>query len=410
MDRLRYLFNKLDEANKNFKKGKCSLAKLAKCFMIDIPKDLTDYEIHQLSIDRENGPYIMFIDKTTNTHYSGKFTSIGSEIYYSCGTPKFIRAKKQTPTYFLSKLFLFQDPLVEAVRFNNGDDYLIFEITHPMDRGIDVVYGRTLSIRYDSIVGEGKKRRLKCNFEKHYAKDVFDWGADGSIYRENIVHKPNYSAINTSHFRSYIKNNKLAFIVDSLEPNDDFNSIWGICLENKNFFGEPYYPFSVGSHLFFYNHDESIISSIELQGLPERQRSTISIYKRAKEIEILYTPNKNKRDTVRIPLKVLNDGMISSEEIKIIYEELQLKYPNEVFVSLVLRVLTEFANELDIKHGEIQREEDSLSPELLYDKTIEEITEMVSSDPDKYIEMIKNQYKDDLGEVESKKPLTKKDD
>ena len=116
MDRLRNLFNKLDESNRKFAKGKCSLAKLAKCFMIDIPKDLTDYEIHQLSIDRENGSYIMFTDKTTNTHYSGQFTSIASEINYSCGTPKFIRTEKQTPTYNITKHKLFQQQQEEAVR------------------------------------------------------------------------------------------------------------------------------------------------------------------------------------------------------------------------------------------------------------------------------------------------------
>lgn len=88
----------------------------------------------------------------------------------------------------------------------------------------------------------------------------------------------------------------------------------------------------------------------------------------------------------------IDDGNITSRELKNITTVLDTEFEDNTFIQFVIKELETFGNRMDIQNGVLEEVLDVLSPELFIDKTFAEIYDLVSSDKEEYFRIIKEQF------------------
>lgn len=88
----------------------------------------------------------------------------------------------------------------------------------------------------------------------------------------------------------------------------------------------------------------------------------------------------------------IDDGNITSLEIRNITEVLDTEFEDNTFIQIVINELKTFANKMDIQKGIVQEVLDPLSPKLFVDKSFDEISDLVSANKDDYFRLAKEQF------------------
>lgn len=421
-DRIEYLRREIKRTYKRYTgertDGKATLLDVVKFFNIPVDESRTeDYSIKKIDYCT---PSIEVIDTKNNTLFVAGYTCNADLFNSYGGEVKYVRLSSVNESRKLDSLSYIgeETPIITKMSFTSGDYELVFEKEMPNSAKLFITDGVEFAIRYfQNLVYEGRNvrqqllaKRFKNNFE-HEDDDSFEqiytYGNNGNYIKK----------INPQDKYTYIRNNEVIYGIEELKQEDICHYFRGICFENSNVDVERYLPHFIESDdpIFSVNDTKSIIvfrggtgnaihhnftiSKIENQDNVE-DKSGCDIYLNYEAIKWKNFEDENgvpQHEKIVVASKTsgypkIENGNITSLEIRNIIQELDNEFKDDTFIQIVINELETFANKMDIQKGIIQEELESLSPKAFIDKSFDEICDLVSENQDEYFKLIAEQF------------------
>ena len=410
-DHIEYLKRKIERIYKWYTKeqldGKTTITDVANLFNIPVDREReADYEVK--SIDYNNLS-IEIIDKKNNTRYIGEYTGDIDLLNYG-GPKEFIHVKAINPLYLKDSTYYIENKkaVIEQICFTKGDYELAFLKEYPNFISMNSCEAEKNEVTYSKNLMYNNKivnqRLLTKIYEDNFTnvdgtfEQIFTYLINSYILRKNEQDK-----------YTYVRHNSVIYGINELELDRQYN-LHGICFENTHIkYLERYFPLNLQEERFPNVKDKNVVSAMILQGITQNDLSnTLEIYKRDNKIYISYLGRKYLdcdpfyldviNDTLELP--ILNADTITSEEIECIISTLKEKYPENIFVEVVINELHVFASKINIrKKIEEEVQDDALSPKLFAKKSFDEIGNMVAMDKDAYFDLANQQFLEAIQEV-----------
>lgn len=421
-DKLNYLKRQIKRTYKRYtgerNDGKATLIDVLKLFNIYIDEArLEDYMVETIDYSI---PSIKVLDKKTYTTYEAKYTDKADLLNYWGGTD-FVNVICSNPNYKLESLYYIGSNalIVAKMTFTEGD----YELTFEKEMGNSVGFGldakNKFAIRYTKNVQIKNQNAKQLLLSKIFMnKDDFE------TLEQNYTYSTQHFIKYDDQYDKYCYNQKYNTIygVNDLVVNDLIHYLHGICFESTNVDTRRYLPYSIDLKDFSELSDKATLqSAIVFRGgtdngihhafkilktknqspnIIENGQVNYDIYldyvaikwnrgfKEDGRPERIKTVVAQKR--VRYPR--INDGNITSQEIKNIIKVLDTEFEDNIFIQTIINELKTFTNKMDIRNGLIQEEFDPLSPKLFINKTFDEISTLISTNKDDYFKLIREQF------------------
>lgn len=411
----------IEEIKKIYKENtdeKVVLINLASLFKIPIDASrLDNYQI--VKIDFETLSLEVLDTKTTTTFissYSPYSEVLGWASPDNENLLNYINVTSFTPFCERESIYNVDEetPILERITIHNNEYGLCFERTRPnVIRAYSRQDGTQFLIKYYKEVEDENNKR----------KDKRVYDLLSSIYKSNYVEKKYINFFNRllihDNEETWSKNRPDQFYFDmegNITVGSKFKSerfiIEGACFEkiDKNSLIEAtfnttqqiknYSNFDISSIGFAtlyagFNYSNKSISyhDLEITKINDKVQVHYKIEERLKQNSI--------RD-IKFELSNLCLEDITLIEIDIIIQELQSRIDSDEFIQYVINELQRFKSKLEIKDGLVQETISTLSPELLIDKTFDEIQNLVKENRDNYFRIISKQF-DSITNIESGK-------
>lgn len=303
--------------------------------------------------------------------------------------------------------------------FTEGD----YELTFEKEMGNSVGFGldakNKFAIRYAENVQIKNQNAKQLLLSKIFMnKDDFE------TLEQNYTYSTQHFIKYDDQYDKYCYNQKdnVIYGVNDLVVNDLIHYLHGICFESTNTDTKRYLPYSIELKDFPELSDKATLQSaiVFRGGTDNGIHHTFKILKTKNQrpniiengqvnydLYLDYVAIKWNRGfksdgrPERIKTVVaqkraryprINDGNITSQEIKNIIEVLDTEFEDNVFIQTIINELKTFTNKMDIRNGLIQEVLEPLSPELFIDKTFDEISTLISTNKDDYFKLIREQF------------------
>lgn len=361
---------------------KDSLENLTHFFNIPIDTTRTkDYHITKIDLDL---PSITLHDNKTQTTYDAIYTHTAELLNYSHHETNFISLVSQTSDYKIESLYFIGDvkPIIEKLTVNQEEYSLEFEKEFSDNPGFPLLDNVQLTIRYLQQIELDNKNVSQQLLTKVYSEN------SNSSFEQIYTYGNDYIPKNDSQDKySYIVGNNVIYGISELKQKDTHTILRGICFEGLNGSLIDYFPYKMYPENYQDLHDDSTLSAMLFSGTTENTRHILEIYKNNENINIKYS----KADIIKkLTLPTLNEGKISSKEIKLIISELKTNYKDE-FINLVSYELTSFIRKINAKNG-LSDKDDELNPKLLINIPLTEIANFVCDNKEKMFMLMSEQF------------------
>lgn len=418
-DRIKHLKRAIEMVYKKYTQKankKTSLMDLARFFNIPIDESrLEDYEIK--SINYNDNITMELIDKRKNTLYDSEYYIFSK----NQDDPIYIKVTEINPSNRLVNLYYlgYDKPIRTKLKFTDGGLVLSFEKERPEYAGDFYANANTkFTIRYSEDNYDEKKREdwlLSKIFKKHTD--------DQAVYNFERIETNHIKALDkkldfqSKHF--YVESDNVMYGIDSYQ-NELHNMVRGGLFESTKISHiTEHFPSSMDLYQPTSKFtDNNTMSAIILNGYAgDGNYSELEVYKTTEGIDVSYNvktfsmdePQKISMQKNNFQLQNLDKGMITSQEISYLLENLRSRF-GDGFIELISDDLLEFAKKIDIRKGILKEELDLLSPKLFIDKSFEDIEKMIESDKALYFKIALDEYfalshqKQEKGQVKVLKP------
>lgn len=423
-DRMEYLKRAIKRTYKRYigerTDGEAKLLDVAKFFNIPVDESRTeDYSIKKIDYST---PSIEIMDEKNNISYTATYTDRADLLNY-WGAKEFNSVistssiRKEESLYFIGS----ETPIITKMTFFDGEYELAFEreIGNYIGRGLDAK--TRFVVRYDKNVYEkdrqGKQQLLAKIFMNKNNAENFE-----RLYTYSTQHLIEYD--NNQDKYCYTQDGNIIYGVNNCDIKELLHYLYGICFESTNVNVSKYLPYNIDTKDFpELTNNKMYQSGIVFQGgTGDAIHHTFTIFKTKSQENEIFDREKNKVNydiylkyeaikwdnfkkengepdhrkivvaskQARYPR--IDDGNITSLEIRNIIEVLDTEFEDDTFIQIVINELKNFANKMDIQKGIVQEELDPLSPKLFIDKSFDEICTLVSANKDDYFRMIREQF------------------
>lgn len=400
--------------------GTATLMDVLKLFNIAI--DETRVEDYQVETIDYNIPSIRVIDKKTNTTYTAEYTYEAKLLNYS-GSTNFINLVINNPICKLERLYYIgsTDLIIGQMTFTDGDDELIFEKEMGNSIGFGLDAKTKFVIRYAKNISKDGRRGKQLLLNNIYM--IKNEGSTfNQLYTYGNQHLIEYDDNQDKY--CYNQNGNVVYGVNNCDVKELLHYLNGICFESTDVEIGRCLPHGISVKEFpELNDNDKYQSGIVFRGGTDHGvHHTLTIFKtRNQEDSVIDTKNNkvnydlylnyqaikwenftnengmpDHRKVVVASKKAryprIDDGNITSRELKNITKVLDTEFEDNTFIQFVIKELEIFGNRMDIQNGVLEEVLDVLSPELFVDKTFAEIYDLVSSNKDEYFRIIKEQF------------------
>lgn len=397
--------------------GKATLMDVLKPFNISIDEARTeDYSIECIDF---NVPSIKVIDKKTNTTYTSKYTDHAKLLNYS-GSKSFVNVIISNPNCKFESLYYIgtETLIIAQMTFIDHDYELIFEREMGNCIGFGLDAEAKFVVRYVKNVYKegkhGKQQLLSKIFMNKNDNATFE-----QTYTYSTQHLIDYNDNQDKY--CYNQNGHIIYGVNNCDIKELVHYLHGICFETLNINVADYLPFNVDAKDFPELTNNVYQSGIVFRGgTGNGIHHTFTIFKTKNQKDNIIESGKVNYDIylkyeairwenfkkengepdhrkvvvackeARYPR--LDNGNITSLEIRNITKVLDTEFEDDTFIQLVINELKTFANKMDIQKDLVEEELDPLSPKLLTNKSFEEIYDLVSANKEEYFKLISEQF------------------
>ncbi len=421
-DKIEYLKRAIKRTYKRYigerTDSNATLIDVLKFFNISIDESrIKDYKISKIDY---NTPSIEVIDTKDSTLFAAKYTSNADLLNYSGGEVKFIKLSSINEKRRIDSLFYIENetPIIEKMTFTSGNYDLVFEREMPNSVGAFSCDGINFVVRYlQNLEYDG------CNVQQQLLTKIFTNKYSNeelaSTFEQEYTYGPNNFIIkNDSQDKySFISNGNVIYGINEFEQVDICHYLNGICFENSNVDVSRYLPYHIKSDDQIFNvdnatsiiifrggtddviHHNFTISKIKSLDNAENKQS-YDIYLNYEAIRWEHFNDENgmpqyKKVVVarkNFKYSKIENGNVTSSEIKLIIDDLDMEFKDNIFIQLVINELRTFANKIDIQKGIMQENLDPLSPKLFINKSFDEIFALISSNKDDYFKLAAEQF------------------
>ncbi len=365
--------------------GNASLIDVAKCFNVQIDESrLEDYYIKRIGFDTLS---IEILDKKNNISYASNYDSYAKLLQHSGNCSLYNNLLIVSPDYEREGLYNGEtnSPIVEKVTFRNGDYKLEFMREYPYNIGLFENDGIQFSIKYSQKIMNDYQQDLLTRIYKdkdctNSCEQLFTYGFK------------NFVDINDSQNRYiYVLNNDVICGVEVRSKKCHY-SLGGACFEKTDINSDNYLPLKLfGDNQLDFDKEKST-SAMIFSGSADSCHHSIIINKIGSNAHIFYYAGKNDDKSEELVIPLLNSDKISNNDLQMIITELQTKYSDDKFISLVAKELMLFGNKIDIKNGLVKEELDVLNPRLFIKKSFDEIVKLVSENKENLFNLVLEQF------------------
>lgn len=396
--------------------GKASLMDVLKPFNIFIDEARTeDYSIECIDF---NVPSIKVIDKKTNTTYTSEYTDHAKLLNYS-GSKSFVNVIISNPNCKFESLYYIgtETLIIAQMAFIDQDYELIFEREMGNCIGFGLDAEAKFVVRYVKNVykddRQGKQQLLSKIFMNKNDNATFE-----QTYTYSTQHLIDYNDNQDKY--CYNQNGNIIYGINNCDIKELVHYLHGICFETLNTNVADYLPFNIilenfpeltnnvyQSGIVFrggtgngIHHTFTIFKTKNPSNIIEAAAIDCGIYLKYEAIKWENFKKENgmpDHRKVTIAYKEaryprIDNGNITSLEIRNITEVLDTEFEDDTFIHFVINELKTFANKMDIQKGLVEEELDPLSPKLLTNKSFEEICDLVSANKEEYFKLIREQF------------------
>lgn len=424
-DRIEYLKRVIKRTYKRYTgertDGEATLLDVAKFF--NIPVDESRKEDYSIKKFDYNTPSIEIMDEKNNISYTATYTGkakiglidFSGPIQFNCVIST-SPIRKEESLYFIGS----ETPIVTKLTFFDGEYELTFTREMP-----NSVFGNDefkMVVEYSqNVVYDGKnvKQPLFTRVYKNSYKNkkIFETFDNAFTYGPN--HFIKWEGSQDKY--DCLRNNSVIYGINELEQKGICHYFYGICFENINVPVSSYIPLNMSVKDFPELTNNNIYQSAILfqGGTGDAIHHTLTIFKTKNpsniieaaaidygiylKYEVIKWENFKKENGEPDHRKIvvsskkaryprIDDGNITSLEIRNITEVLDTEFEDDTFIQIVINELKTFANKMDIQKGIVQEELDPLSPKLFIYKSFDEICALVSANKDDYFRLIREQF------------------
>lgn len=394
---------------------KATLMDVLKLFNISIDESrIEDYFIE--SIDY-NIPYIKVIDKKTNTTYTSKYTNKTNLLNYS-DSMSFMNVIISNSNCKLESLYYVGVEELKAAQmtFNNGDYELIFErVGFGVDTESKFVVSYVKNV-YETD-SQGKQQLLFKLFEIKSNNETLE-----QTYTYSPQHLIDYDDDQDKY--CYTQNGNVIYGVNNCNIKELIHYSRGICFESTNVNVSKYLPYDINTKDFpeltnkeMYqsgivfkggtgngiHHVFTIFKTKNQAGNKIESEENKMGYDICLKYEAIKWDNFKKESGIPDHRKVvvaykedryprIDNGNITSLEIRNITEALDTEFKDNIFIQFVINELKTFANKMDAQKGILEEESDPLSPKIFINMPFNEIYTLVSANKNDYFNLISEQF------------------
>lgn len=203
---------------------------------------------------------------------------------------------------------------------------------------------------------------------------------------------------------TYVKNNNVIYGINGLEKRAYCNYLYGVCFESTSVPAYEYFPLNMYEEEYPTLKEKDLKSAMLFKIGTEEEgiHHSLQIYKGKDTTRVMYH-SKRYHDDVKdyyeeviadekYSLPNLSDNTISSEEIQNILLSLQERLEGNIVLDIISTELNTFDKKINIRKGLVQEELAPLSPKLFMDKSLDEISTLVSANKEDYFNVMKNQF------------------
>ncbi len=385
---------------------KATLLDLAKFFNIPVEESrIEDYVVKSFD---EVTPFIEIVDERNATSYTATYTG-NAELLNFSGPMQFncvistSPIRKEEVLYYIGS----EAPIITRMTFTEGEYELVFEREMPNSvGGIFFNDGIKMAVRYlQNLVYDGKNVKQSL-LNKIYENSYRNEKIDDTFEQIYTYGRPRFVKWNGSQDK-YIswKDNHVIYGINELNQEGFSNYLYGICFESTNVPIRDYFPLNLREKDYPLLKDEDIYSAMIFRfGQGDGIHHSFQAYKDKEAIRVMYHSEKRhygKNDyhkeiladeEYRLP--ILSEGTITSQEIKTISSSLQARLGSNANLDIMLNELNTFGTKMDIKNGTVQEEFDPLSPKHFIHQSFDEICHLISTNKEKYFQLISEQFID----------------
>lgn len=421
-DKIEYLKRAIKRTYKRYigerTDGNATLIDVLKFFNISIDESrIEDYKISKIDY---NTPSIEVFDTKDSTLFAAKYTSNADLLNYSGGEVRFIKLSSVNVKRRIDSLFYIgnETPIIEKMTFTNGNYDLVFEREMPNSVGVFSSDGIKFVVRYlQNLEYDGRNVQQQL-LAKIFTNKYNDEEPSSTFEQEYTYSSNNYVIKKDSQDKyAYMSNGNVIYGINEFEQEDICYYLNGICFENSNVDVSRYLPFRIKSDdpifslimqrsiiIFKGGTDDAIhhnftISKIgDLENNEDKQGYNIYLNYEAIKWEHFNDENgmpQHKKVVVASKTSrysKIENGNVTSSEIKNIIDDLDTEFKDNTFIQLVINELQTFANKMDIQKGISQEKLDPLSPKLFINKSFDEICALVSPNQDDYFKLVAEQF------------------
>lgn len=421
-DKIEYLKRAIKRTYKRYigerTDGNATLIDVLKFFNISIDESrIEDYKISKIDY---NTPSIEVFDTKDSTLFAAKYTSNADLLNYSGGEVRFIKLSSVNAKRRIDSLFYIgnETPIIEKMTFTNGNYDLVFEREMPNSVGVFSSDGIKFVVRYlQNLEYDGRNVQQQL-LAKIFTNKYNDEEPSSTFEQEYTYSSNNYVIKKDSQDKyAYMSNGNVIYGINEFEQEDICYYLNGICFENSNVDVSRYLPFRIKSDdpifslimqrsiiIFKGGTDDAIhhnftISKIgDLENNEDKQGYNIYLNYEAIKWEHFNDENgmpQHKKVVVASKTSrysKIENGNVTSSEIKNIIDDLDTEFKDNTFIQLVINELQTFANKMDIQKGISQEKLDPLSPKLFINKSFDEICALVSPNQDDYFKLVAEQF------------------
>lgn len=355
-----------------------------------------DYFVGKIELDEFLSEFNITIDKSKLDYYRiKKFDVNEGKIELLCenhlGGIQYSRYSSGkhhvtifTNPYKIDRHFNGTDLESEKLTYYVGDYSLEFLRSNPSDVLFHINGGFSISCFEDY-------HRL---FKRRYADIEADGIKTGFFELTEADSKPIL-------IKKYTYYNNDNIVHSILNAGDGNSTVRGICLEKRDVnlsdFWENGYQM-ISDKRYPKLNDDNVSSAVVFRGFSNigeyHGESILEIYKIDSSAFVKYrffNPHKKISQEYTVPL--LNDGNITSDELRILSQNLLLNHENDEFIGISTVELMNFAKAIDIrKNGYCFDFNDILNPVLYKDMSLEQIASIVEQDERNFYNSCSNYF------------------
>ena len=422
-DKIEYLKRAIKRTYKRYigerTDGNATLIDVLKFFNISIDESrIEDYKISKIDYKT---PSIEVIDTKDSTLFLAKYTSNANLLNYSDGEVRFIELSSINDKRRMDSLFYIENeiPIIERMTFTSGNYDLVFEREMPNSDGVlsndeikfEVRYLQNLEYDRHNVQQELLTKIFINSYNNEELSNFFEQEYAYSFKKNFSIKK------NSQNKYAYISNGNVIYGINEFKQENICHYLNGICFENSNVDVRKYLPFRIKSDnqifsvdnaksimIFVGGTDDAIhhnftISKIKsLNNVEDKQSYDIYLNYEAIRWEQFNDENEMPQHkkvvvaskTSRYPK--IENGNITSLEIKFIIDDLDIEFKDNKFIQLVINELRTFANKIDIQKGISEEKLDPLSPKLFINKSFDEICDLISPNQDDYFKLVAEHF------------------